>query len=359
MSQLKVIQILILLFIAGVSYSQSTFENLCKGAADNIYKQLKKANIPDQSKIAVLYFEGQTGSKNSMKTLLGIRLSNKLAVYLAQELNKTGYSVLFPENTQEKKFFSPPADSREAEAFYTKFNQNKFPDYFVTAKYYISGDYSTISVSDIVLKENQYSPGFTGKTFAFEPFKTNIVVSDVPEIKSLHIEFSENDDYMNKILQFTGNTSDLFDGVMMDLGKKEAMTENSSLIIKSSYTLKVNVKKPCYMYIFYYSPDDKDNPYLIPLYPYGESEKPLQPGEHLLPTPQGIEIGPPVGNTYIKLIGSPNPLRLDYSSIKDKDGYYITKTSQDDAQLFHTKLNNCLKNSVPVHTQMLVFKVEY
>jgi len=349
----------LLCFYINASKAQPTIEQLCEGAADNIYKLIKK-NIPEQSKIAVLYFEGQTGSSNSIKTMLGIRISSKVAAYVAQKLNKKEFIILFPENTQEKKFFNLPSTAAEEEQFYKKLNENQRPDYFITGKYNISNNFSVISLSELVLKENKYKNSSPGKPYAFEPVSSNISPSDIEELKSLNIEFSEDDDYMNKILQFSESSEDLFSCSMHEVGNPKPIEYNGKLIVGKSYVIKIDVVKPCYIYAFFYMPEDKEHPYLMPLYPFEVKEqKVFNPGEHYIPHADGFEIEPPAGSTYIKVIASLKPLSLQITSVKDKDGYYITSINKQDAEVFYTSLSSSYKNKLPLKAQILNFKVDY
>jgi len=341
--------------------AQSSIETLCNGAADNIYKQLKKADIASHSKIAVLYFEGQTGSSNSIKSLLGMRISNKVATYLAKKFNNKEYTILMPENTQEKRYFSPPNTPAEEEQFYRKLNENQRPDYFISGKYHISSDYTSLAISELSLKENKYKEGSTGKPYAFDPFKTTIISADIEEIKNLNIEFSENDDFMNKILQFSEISDDLFSCAVIDVATKKIMDENEKLIINRSYTIKVEVKKACFLYAFYYMPEDKDHPYLQPLFPFENGQpKIFEPGTHNIPdNSEGFVIDPPVGNTYIKIFASVKPLTLNITSKKDKEGYFETSISYSDAEIFFTSLKSLQKQRVLLKTQIMTFGIDY
>ena len=292
--------------------------------------------------------------------MLGIRISSKIGAYITQKLNKKKLIILYSENPQEKSFSSLPSTAAEEEQFYNKLNENQRPDYFITGKYNISNNYSTISISEMVLKENKYKNLTTGKPYAFEPLTVNIMPSDLEELKSLNIEFSEDDDYMNKILQFSENDEDLFFCSMLEVGNPKAIEFNGKLIVGKSYVLKVDISKPCYIYAFFYMPEDKDHPYLMPLYPYENKElKILGQGEQYLPHADGFEIEPPIGNTYIKVIASLKPLSLQISSVKDKDGYYLTSINKQDAEVFFTSLTSSHKNKIPLKAQILNFRVDY
>ena len=352
--------LIVLILFSTELYAQVTIETLSQEAAENIYKQLKKADIAPQSKMAILYFEGQTGSSNSIKSLLGIRISNKVATYLAKKINTKKYTILMPENTQEKKYFSPPTTAAEQEDFYRNFNENQRPDYFIFGKYHISLDYSTITLSDIVMKENQYKLNSTNKSLGFESYTTSILSSDEEEIKTLNIEYGESEDFMSKILQFWGSNDDLFSFSVLDVETNNTIEENDKLLIGKSYSLKVEVKKSCYLYAFLYIPEDKEHPYLTPLYPYkNEKSKLFEKGIYYLPHKGGFNIEPPIGNTYIKVIASIKPLALQITYIKDKNGYMITSINQQDAEIFFTNLKSSQKLKIPITVQLKTFKIEY
>lgn len=350
---------LILIVMATMARGQQTLEDLCQGASEDIYKSLRKANIPEQSKIVFLYFEGQTGTGYAVKTPLGMRISNKLAAILIKKLSKKEYYILFPENTQEKKYFSVPNTAEEQNKFYEKLNENQNPDYFITGKYYISNDFTTISLTELVLKENKYKTGNAGKTIAFDSYKTIIQPQDAEDLKHLNIEFSEEDDFMNKILQFSEKSEDFFIAQLVDLKQKSEVKERGIMYIGNSYTIQLEIKSPCYVYAFFYMPEDKLHPYLQPLHPFENGPvKQFDKGIFYIPHAGGFEVEPPKGNTYIKFIASAKPLPLNITSKKDKDGAYNTSISNSDAEIFYTALKTEQRQKSKLRSQLMIFTVE-
>ncbi len=364
----KLFYVLIMFVMAATAKGQQTIDELCQGASEDIYKSLRKANIAEQSKIVILYFEGQTGTGYAVKTPLGMHISNKLATILIKKLSKKEYYILFPENTQEKKYFSVPNTAEEQNKFYEKLNENQNPDYFITGKYYISSDFTTISLTEMVLKENKYKTGNAGKTIAFDSYRTIIQPQDAEELKHLNIEFSEEDDFMNKILQFSENNEDLFDAWLINLENKREVREYSTVFIGKSYTIIVEVKTPCFLYAFFYMPEDKLNPYLQPLYPYEiktdkDSEEMFKIGMYQIPHPAGFVLEPTKGNMYIKIIATLKPMPFKFSSKEiytqgNKRPSYLTSISNSDAEIFYTGLKTEQKQKSKLRSQLMIYTVE-
>ncbi len=355
--------ITLILFLSQFTNAQTCIDNLCSDAANKIYRQLKHSNIPVGSKVAILYFEGETASNNNSKTMLGIRLSGRLSQKLIELTNKKEYIISYPINSQEKKYFKVPGTAEEENKFYNNLNDKLSPDYFITGKYYISPDFKTISFSELVIKENVFKPQNTGKSYSIEKTTASIELSDINDLKNLNIEISEEENYMNKILQFSDNNN--FNLIKISLlhifeQNKTEIVDNEKIFIGQSYCLKIEVIKPCYIYAFYYMPDDKDHPYLQPLYPYKEeTPKQFEVGIYYLPHAGGFKIDPPVGKVYIKVIASNQPLSLMFTSLVDNNGSYYNTINSMNAEVFFGSLNSSQKNKIPISTQILSFIIDY
>lgn len=358
-----------LLFIAFVltfsiiSSAQTSIDNLCSEAATKIYRELKRSKIPDGSKIAVLYFEGETASNNNSKTMLGIRLSGRLSQKLIELTNKKEYIISYPINSQEKKYFKVPGTAEEENQFYNNLNDKLSPDYFITGKYYISPDFKTISFSELVLKENVFKHQSTGKSYSFEKSTISINTSEVDELKNLNIEYLENENFMNKILRFSDNNSpNLFEISLQHIVNydKKDVADNEIIFINESYCLKIEVLKPCYIYAFYYMPDDKEHPYLQPLYPFrDENPKMHNKDIYYLPHSGGFKIEPPTGNAYIKIFACNQPLSLLFTSTKDNNGSFYNTINSRNAEDFFNSLTTAQRNKIPLNSRILNFNIKF
>jgi len=189
---MKHIFIVILAFSLSINISraQQTVENVSKELGDVVSAGIKKCkNIPKDSKIAVLFFESSDG----LKTTLGMQLSRKTAVNLMNNFNKKDFTIISPENVEEKKlnkisatFFTPP-DKESSEDFYKNFNKSQKPDYFLTAKYYVDASFSKLIISEVKIEKNTFDLDERKKsTCGFENVTVNVLESDKNEIINKH-----------------------------------------------------------------------------------------------------------------------------------------------------------------------------
>ncbi|OQA02080.1 MAG: hypothetical protein BWY70_00144 [Bacteroidetes bacterium ADurb.Bin408] len=182
---------LILVILASCNlYAQESIEKAASEMANKIALGLKKCkDIPRDSKIAVLYFE----SSERMKTSLGMKLSQKTAIKLMTLLNKKDFTIMAPENVEQKKlnkisasFFSLPS-KEESEIFYKNFNNSQRPDYFLTGKYYIDEAFTKLTLTEFSVQKNTYELGDAKKTACgFENVSVDILPADKNDIIKYH-----------------------------------------------------------------------------------------------------------------------------------------------------------------------------
>jgi len=352
-------------FLINTSKAQQTLENAANKAADNIVSGIKSCkDIPRDSKIAVLFFESSDGSK----TKLGAMLSKKIAAKVSLSFNKKEYDILFPENIEEKqidkmsaKYFRPPS-TQEEEEFYKNFNNSKRPDYFLIGKYYINPSFSKITITEISIQKNTYNLN-DKKTSCGINNTSEILIEneDIETLRRLNLPITTETDFYMQLMNFNGNQTDFFDFNIYDIDAKKELNENSPMIINKFYSLSVHVKKPCYLYAFMYCPDDKENPFIQPLYPYNEEDSTLfQAGDYYLPTSGGFLLTPPASKVYFKIITvSAENLKIEMKTTKGIDGYITTVLDIYKSELLMLTLNQILKKRAPVEAKLKIYNANY
>jgi len=352
-------------FLINTSKAQQTLENAANKAADNIVSGIKSCkDIPRDSKIAVLFFESSDGSK----TKLGAMLSKKIAAKVSLSFNKKEYDILFPENIEEKqidkmsaKYFRPPS-TQEEEEFYKNFNNSKRPDYFLIGKYYINPSFSKITITEISIQKNTYNLNDKKTSCGIDnTSEITIENEDIETLRRLNLPITTETDFYMQLMNFNGNQTDFFDFNIYDIDAKKELNENSPMIINKFYSLSVHVKKPCYLYAFMYCPDDKENPFIQPLYPYNEEDSTLfQAGDYYLPTSGGFLLTPPASKVYFKIITvSAENLKIEMKTTKGIDGYITTVLDIYKSELLMLTLNQILKKRAPVEAKLKIYNANY
>jgi len=352
-------------FLINTSKAQQTLENAANKAADNIVSGIKSCkDIPRDSKIAVLFFESSDGSK----TKLGAMLSKKIAAKVSLSFNKKEYDILFPENIEEKqidkmsaKYFRPPS-TQEEEEFYKNFNNSKRPDYFLIGKYYINPSFSKITITEISIQKNTYNLNDKKTSCGIDnTSEITIENEDIETLRRLNLPITTETDFYMQLMNFNGNQTDFFDFNIYDIDAKKELNENSPMIINKFYSLSVHVKKPCYLYAFMYCPDDKENPFIQPLYPYNEGDSTLfQAGDYYLPTSGGFLLTPPASKVYFKIITvSAENLKIEMKTTKGIDGYITTVLDIYKSELLMLTLNQILKKRAPVEAKLKIYNANY
>ena len=164
------------------SFSQKApLQQAADELSGKILKELKRnKGIPVDSKIAICLFLGQDEYSDTLKTLLGIRLAQKISHSLSIALKKTGYEAVFPDALEKKflndamsEFFVPPATSSEESKFWSDFLMKQKPDYYLTGKYRINDDSKYLRITDVFLRKNVY---------ALDERKINIGIENIRDI---------------------------------------------------------------------------------------------------------------------------------------------------------------------------------
>ena len=364
---MKPFLIIIILFcvIFKVSKAQQTLENAADGVERKITSSIKSCkDIPKDSKIAVLFFESSDG----FRTPLGVSLSKKIATRLSANFNKKDFDILFPENIEEKKidkiaarYFTPPSTSEEENEFNKQFISSKRPDYFLMGKYYINPNCLEFTVTEVNIQKNTYTINEKKTSFGVNVTTVDILTGECEEIKRKNIPIEENINYFMQLISWAGNSSELFDFSLIELTTNNAINENAPLIIGKTYVLNVKVNSPCYIYAFMYCPEDKEHPFISPLFPYQEGKSKLfNPDKHKLPHSDGFSLTPPVGKTYFKIIAvASENIFVEMNSQKDKEGFIEPSMNSNNTEVFIKKINQKIQSGMQIDSKLKEFNVKY
>lgn len=326
-------------------YAQESIEKISNKIAVEFKKEIPKS---ENNKILVLPFLTEDGKK----TELGIRLANSIADNLSAILNKKDeIEILNPKlssgiRNASEMYFIPPSKQSDESELRVKMQLKNTPTLFISGTFSVDVSTKQLKISNLNLSPNNYSGDATDlKTLAIKSFTINLETDEeLIFLKKLSIGLQEESDYYNQLMLLQGNYDKLFSFNISPIKQEDNLNANFlELKIGKSYTIEVNVHEDCYLFAFYYMPDDKQHPYIMPLYPYKQNQKNSdlfkKNKKYFLPTSSGITIEPPIGASVFILVGISNKnLYLDFDSHKDEDGYTYTKLSQKSTKLFIEQL---------------------
>ena len=162
----RILALLLILLLSNLAYSQA-ITDLTELMAEEVYKQLKKNPIPVNSKIAVCFFVGEQGTYDDLQTKLGIRIANEFAITLKREIqNKKrldNIEILLNDkvgkvlNAEMKGNFVPPDNTKEEQQFWKQLKNNERPDYFISGKYEVIGDFVGLRLKNVRMEKNKFN----------------------------------------------------------------------------------------------------------------------------------------------------------------------------------------------------------
>lgn len=147
------------------AFGQNALDELCDMAVKEAGPLLKKSDIPDNAKIAVLFLTFANNHNDTAKTLLGVELAKKLEqrMGLFIQEKKLPYKILASTAVSEKnmgRFFIPPDNSKDEEIFWKDFLESEKPDFYITGSYRIGHNFSTLELKNLKLLPNKYDTRF-------------------------------------------------------------------------------------------------------------------------------------------------------------------------------------------------------
>lgn len=351
----SVFVVLCFLLFLTTARTQSCLDQSATQIATEVKDGLRKdKSFPAAQKIMVLSFVSENNSAGNTETILGSRLAAKTETELTRMLTKSSHQVLIQDKFG-KKFFTPPVSPEETDAFYKQYKENNRPDYFLVARYYINAQTTELSITGISLVKNSYSLNDNKTACAFENINVPIPESEQNELLMSDVATNNNADYYAQLMQFAGNTQlisfDLYDhesGLMVEAG--------SILHIDRHYDVKVQVLKPCAVFVLMYMENDG---FITPLSPYdSETAQWLQPGTYNLPE-QGFLISPPMGEAAFKVIAvTDKNVKIEMQKSVDDDGYTFTNMNMNNAQVFLIRLKQIAGKGIPVDARFKTFTIK-
>lgn len=301
-------------------------EKAAADMAESIARRLKRQPLPNDAKIAVVMFPFDNNFADTIKTHLGINFSKQFshALKLALQDKNKNYNVLIPNDIDKRlnetmnSYFTLPKGVNEAD-FWSNFLNNQRPNFYITGKYKISGDYDALTISNVKIQPDQFDPDYAKLSpIAFD----NIIL---PLIKPEDKEFIKNLNktihrFSNPIESFIKNSgkANFFQFDIINADNNEALQASDPLAIGQSYQIKVQLITDAYLYAFYYDQQNKlAYPYFEMIFPYQPAmSNYVKQGEQLLPAAEyTFEVGPPAsGQVFIKIIATKKhiPIKFDY-----------------------------------------------
>jgi hypothetical protein len=346
---------------ANAQTANDAIQRLANELADNAAKEVKR--LPKNSKIAICLFLGSDSKSDTLKTRLGIKLSQATYHALAKKLNKKEYEVIFPDGFDSRfvadassHFFTPPATAVEEDKFWKGYLDKQRPDYFFTAQYnFVHGN--SLSIANAFLHVNSY--GGNTKNYAVGSCNATISTTESTELFALNKPLALLADPIIQLMDYKGNAK-LFNYLVRQVGGSQ-VKDGGSLKIDKEYELEVELLQPAYLYALYYPNTDKEHPYFDIIYPdpdkNGKVPAPvkLAATKHLLPKNYTLYIDPPVGTAYLKIIATTKPLQIDYE-VKKVDGFFETAFKSKNANAF-LKMLQALELE-ELDTKEILLKVE-
>jgi hypothetical protein len=353
---------LVFLFIANPAISQVvTTSKVADKIADAICKKAILDRIGKNKKIAVCLFL----QEDTIKTKLGIKISQCIAQNLTYRLNNKDYEILFPDDVDNKflssamgKFFETPKTSDEETEFWQKYLNNKKPDYWLTGKYLISNDNNSIIITNLYLKAYIYDVNNSGKKSVAvndDYIDININKEDKNNILELNKPITNFSDYYFKLIDLEGKAN-IFSFEIINDKLKSEVEISAPLKIGSDYQIKINLKESAFVYCFYFDPKENDHAFFDMIYPLDKDKiKPLSAGVHYLPENTVFTVEPPPSDVYIKILVSKKLIPIEFAQFLGKNGLTYTYFKYDDCKAFLEKI--CRLPQIDYQTNYIIKKV--
>jgi hypothetical protein len=289
--------------------------------------------LPPNAKIALLLF-GRSGSNGStVKTSLGITLSEAFYQQLVLQ-NKKDYQLIFPEGATGKmlsdasgKYFEPPKNTEEEAKFWQSYLNGQKPDFFITGQYVLESN--KVVIKNIFISSDVYSSN--PKKISIENVEEDFDEKTMKEMFAQDIEIKPFSDPLIELLNLKG-TGDFFSYTF--LKGKEIKPKDEAFLINSEYCIELNVKKKTYVYAFFYQENDPESNVPLIIFPTPDKNSLktessaqfiMNPGKVIIPDPKlfSLSFTPPAGNLMIMLIATGQQL-ISFTAENSKDDDGIT-----------------------------------
>jgi len=347
----KILLIILNFFLFFNSFGQQILESSAVLMSKNVSKVIKK--LPEGSKISMVFFNREDNFSDTVKTYLGIQLTKNFVHALKSEplFVKQKYNLLFPEGIDNKLYESMQdifvmPDNVNTVDFWNDFLKNQTPDFYITGKYKIIGDYESISIVRMEIVPNVYGKykdlsavGIANITIKISKQADAKILKDLDlPINNLSVEYM-------KLIDFHGNGRSLsFDVINSETNKKVS----NKIIIEKDYEVSIKLETPSYIYAFFYDPADKSYPYISMLFPYqNDQNKIFSAGKYNIPPDASFSPSPPAtSQIYIKIIVSEEQIPISFSSQEDSEGYLTSYLNNKNCSDFIKELSKIDKSRI-------------
>ena len=293
-------------------------------------KQIPKAKIPVGCKIYALPFRCERLGIDTFKTPLGMKISTEVSFKfkkLAQDrkLRKYNLNVVSPDNENKQLFelmaqnLTPPSNPAEESEFWKNVSAGQRPDYYITGKYEVIGDYKAVRVSQVELIKDKlnvklasYSDRITLNDIDFEFqdegerqafIKMDCPVGEISDSYARLVRLAAKGTFAN--VSIVDEKTDL------------PINLETNLVVGKGYQLQVNLQQDAYVYAFYYESNDLTGNKMYLIYPFENGQKNfIKKGSFTLPDDENVfSPSPPAANqAFIKVIASKRKLPLNITT---------------------------------------------
>lgn len=345
------------------AFAQKCLTTIAQKQAAEIHKTIKKNSSRfNNKKIAVLLIMQKDNYSDTLKTFMGIRLSEKIASYLAKEAKNNNYSILFPESTANLKvkqmaalYFRLPDNDADAVSYREQYLNNQKPDYFITASFRINFNTPQIAICDV----NIHKDPMDGEEFTLPVLPDTYLKlkpEEMDEIKPLLLPIDKLNDAYYTLLAMQAS-SNLFSFALVHLDSQKPVNDNT-LKIGNKFCIRTQSTQQLYYYVFWYDDNEKPKPNLYIFEPLKTGQPAARPaGAHIFPYNSYFAPDPPPGKVFIHIVATTAPVPVTLFKNKLPQGGVNYFLSQTDCKAFIEQLQLLKQNNIAFDTKQLLFNV--
>ncbi len=289
-------------------------------------KEVRKAKIPLGCKLYALPFRCERAGVDTFKTPLGMKISAEISFRfkrLAQErkLRKLNLNIVSPDDENKQLFelmaknVTPPATMAEESEFWKNVAQGQRPDYYITGKYEIIGDYKGVRVSNVELIKDALNPKLANYSSKITLADADFEFQDENErqsFKKMDGNVGVIDDQYARLVRLASKGQ--FASVnIVDEKTDQPISLETCLQTGKGYQLKVDLKEDAFVYAFYYESNDLTGNKMYMVFPFENGQKnQMSKGSFMLPDDENVfsPSEPAANQAFIKLIASKKKLPL-------------------------------------------------
>lgn len=296
-------------------------------------KQIPKAKVPLGCKIYALPFRCERLGVDTFKTPLGMKISTEISFKfkkLAQErkLRKYNLTVVSPDDENKQLFelmarnLTPPATMAEESEFWKNVNASQRPDYYMTGKYEVIGDYKSVRVSQVELIKDKLNPKLASYSERITLNDIDFEFQDEAERQAfikMDCPVGEIADSYARLVRLASKGT--FASVaIVDEKTDQPISLETNLVVGKGYQLSTILQQDAYIYAFYYESNDLTGNKMYLIFPFENGQKNyLKKGTITLPDDENVfsPSAPAANQAFIKLIASKKKLPLNITTTEE------------------------------------------